>query len=143
MNKGRKYTRCEAARFLQANGLRTTSKSLATAATRGGGPVYFKIGKYCLYWQMDLETWMEKRCTGLLDSTSTVQGKRFDDLFDQEQDLEDFPFNTGQPEFDEITRLLNQEWAIQDSIDQAGFKYDQQFTSIKQIVDTPSSSGFR
>ena len=127
MHKGSKYNRNEAARFLRANGLRTTPASLATMATRGGGPPYFKIGKHCLYWQIDLEIWVEQRCTGMLDSTSTSQGKRFDDLFEQEQDLDDFPFDTGQPHFDEITRLLSEEAKMQSAIDSARGKYDQQF----------------
>lgn len=127
MNKGRKYTRKEAARFLRANGLRTTAASLATMATRGGGPPYCKVGKYCFYWQIDLERWVAQRCTGLLDSTSTSQGKWLDDLFEQDQDLEDFPFDTGHPGFDEVTRLLSEEAIIQGFIDAAGPKYDQQF----------------
>ncbi|HEY0960130.1 MAG TPA: hypothetical protein VGE05_12795 [Novosphingobium sp.] len=127
MHKGRKYNRDEAARFLRANGLRTTAASLATMATRGGGPPFFKIGKHCFYWQIDLEMWVEQRSTGLLDSTSTTQGKRFDGLFEQDQDLEDFPFRTGHPDFDEVTRLLCEEATIQGQIDAAGPKYDQQF----------------
>lgn len=127
MTKGRKYSRADAARFLQANSLRTTAASLATMATRGGGPPYFKIGKHCFYWQIDLEMWVEQRCTGLRDSTSTSQGKRIDDLIEQDQDLDDVPFDTGQPGFDEVTRLLSEEAAIQGYIDSAGAKYDQQF----------------
>jgi len=127
MHKGRKYSREEAARFLRANGLRTTAASLATMATRGGGPPYFKIGKRCFYWQIDLEMWVEQRCSGLLDSTSTTQGKRLDDIFEQDQDLEEAPFDTGQPGFDEITRLLCEEAAMQGFIDSARAKYDQQF----------------
>lgn len=127
MHKGRKYNRDEAAQFLRANGLRTTAASLATMATRGGGPPYFKIGKQCFYWQIDLEMWVEQRSTGLLDSTSATQGKRFDGLFEQGQNLEDFPFHTGHPGFDEITRLLCEEAVMQGYIDAAGFKYDQQF----------------
>lgn len=127
MHKGRKYSREEAARFLRANGLRTTAASLATMATRGGGPPYFKIGKHCFYWQIDLEMWVEQRCSGPLDSTSTTQGKRLDDIFEQDGDLEESPFDTGQPGFDEITRLLCEEAAMQGFIDSARAKYDQQF----------------
>lgn len=127
MNQGRKYNRDEAGRFLRANGLRTTAASLATMATRGGGPPYFKIGKHCFYWQLDLQIWIEQRCTGLMDSTSTSQGTRIDDLFERDADLEDFPFDTGQPDFDEITRLLADEAAMQGHIDAAGPRYDQQF----------------
>lgn len=127
MHKGRKYNRDEAGRFLRANGLRTTAASLATMATRGGGPPYFKIGKQCFYWQIDLEGWVEQRSTGLLDSTSTSQGKHFDGLFGQDEDLDDFPLVTDQPGFDEVTRLLSEEAAMQGYIDAAGPKYDQQF----------------
>lgn len=127
MNKGLRYNREEAARYYRANGLRTTAASLATMATRGGGPSFFKIGKHCFYWQLDLEIWMEQRCSGLLDSTSTSQGKRIDDLFEQDQDLADISLDTGQPGFDEITRLLCEEEALQSHIDAAGAKYGQQF----------------
>jgi len=127
MNKGRKYSREEAARFLRANGLRTTAASLATMATRGGGPPYFKIGKHCYYWQIDLEMWVEQRCTSLRDSTSTTQGKRFDDLFEQDRDLDDALPTTGDPGFDEVTQLLAEQEALQNHIDAAGAKYDQRF----------------
>ena len=127
MHKGRKYNRDEAGRFLRANGLRTTAASLATMATRGGGPPYFKIGKQCFYWQIDLEGWVEQRSTGLLDSTSTMQGKRFDGFFEQDRDLDDDPLNTGDPGFDEVTQLLAEQEALQRHIDAAGAKYDQRF----------------
>lgn len=127
MTNGQKYGRTGAAVFLKANGLRTTAASLATMATRGGGPPYFKTGKHCFYWQSDLESWVGQRTTGLMDSTSTTQGKRFDGLFERDQDLEDDPFETGHPGFDEITRLRAEEEAMQGHIDAAGTKYDQQF----------------
>lgn len=127
MTKGQRYSRARAANFLQANGLATTAASLATYATRGGGPPYFKIGKLCFYWQLDLQIWMEKRCTGLLDSTSTSHGKEIADLFEEERELQDLSSATGQPGFNEITRLLSEEAKLQDYIDQAGLLYDQQF----------------
>lgn len=127
MTNGRTFRRCEAARILQTYGLRTTPASLATMATRGGGPSYFKIGKLCMYRLSDLEMWMAQRCTGLLDSTSTKEGRDFDDLFDDDGELEDDPYYTGQPGFDEITRLLQEEAAMQGHINAARSKYDQQF----------------
>lgn len=127
MNEGRKYSREEAARFLRANGLRTTAASLATMATRGGGPPYFKIGKQCFYWQVGLEMWVEQRSTGLLDSTSTTQGKRFDGFFEQDRDLDDDLPNTGDPGFDEVTQLLAEQEALQKHIDDAAVKYDKRF----------------
>jgi len=79
-----------------------------------------------MYRQDHLEDWLAQRCSGLLDSTSTSQGKAFDD-FEPDQDLEDDPFATGQRDFDEVTRLWNEEAAMQGYIDAAGSKYDQQF----------------
>ena len=128
MINGRTFTRREAARLLQSYGLRTTPASLATMATRGGGPPYFKIGKLCMYRLSDLEEWMSRRCTGLMDSTSTSVRKDLDDLFEQERDLDDDMFFTGQPGFDEVTRLLSEEAAMQEHMDSARSKYDQQFT---------------
>ena len=127
MTTVRSLPRREAARLLQAHGLRTTPASLATMATRGGGPPYFKVGKLCMYRLSDLELWIAQRCTGLLDSTSTVKGKEIDDIFDREQDLEDDRLHTGQADFDEITRLLDQEAAMQAFMDSARPRYDQQF----------------
>lgn len=124
---GHTLPRSEAARLLQSFGLRTTAASLATMATRGGGPPYFKIGKLCMYRLSDLEMWIAKRCTGLLDSTSTLQGTLIEDLFEQEQDLGEILFDTGDPGFDEVTRLLNQEATMREYLDTAGVKYDQQF----------------
>lgn len=129
MTNSRTFRRDEAARLLQSHGMRTTAASLATMATRGGGPPYFKIGKLCMYRLCDLEDWMSKRCSGLLDSTSTMKGRQMNELFESECDLEDDLFHTGQPEFDEVTRLLEEEAEMQEFIDTAGTRYDQQFVS--------------
>lgn len=126
MNDGRIYDRPDAARFLRGYGLRTTKESLATMATRGGGPSFFKNGKYACYRQLDLETWAKQRRSPMLDSTSSTQGKAFDDV-EQDHDLDDEPFHTGHPSFDEVTLLLAEEEALQSHIDAAGAKYDQQF----------------
>ena len=64
MTNGRTLRRREAARLLQSHGLRTTAASLATMATRGGGPQYFKVGKLCMYSLSDLEAWVAQRTTG-------------------------------------------------------------------------------
>lgn len=124
---GRIYNRQDAARLLREFGLRTTPASLATMATRGGGPRYFKNGKICLYRQSDLEEWLLLRSSDLLDSTSTSQGKHLDAPFEQAEDLQDSLSDTGQPAFDEVTRLLHEEAVMQSFIDAAGTKYDQQF----------------
>lgn len=122
--------RDEAAAYLKAFGLRTTPASLATMATRGGGPPFLKIGRYCMYQLRDLEDWLAQRSTGLLDSTSTLSGRAVDGLFNDNEidnDGEGSIFDTGEPGFDEITKLLHEEASLQEQIDTAGVNYDQQF----------------
>ena len=127
MTNGRALRRHEAARLLQSHGLRTTAASLATMATRGGGPRYFKVGKLCMYPLSDLEAWVKQRTTSLLDSTSTEVGARADYFLQPDFELEDDLFVTGHPGFDEVTRLLDEEAEMQAHIDLARGKYDQQF----------------
>lgn len=50
-------TREEAALVLRALGYPVASTSLATMATRGGGPMYRRFGLRCLYRRSDLERW--------------------------------------------------------------------------------------
>lgn len=69
-------TRREAAVFLKAKyNLRVTENSLATMASRGGGPKMLKIGRYVYYRREDLVEWVASRCSGLLDSTSSASGE--------------------------------------------------------------------
>ncbi len=127
MTNGRNFRREEAARLLQAHGLRTTAASLATMATRGGGPPYFKVGKLCMYPLSDLEVWLAQRTTGLFDSTSTKERTHIDNPLHPDFELEDDLFVAGHPGFDEITRLLDQELEMQGHMDAARAKYDEQF----------------
>lgn len=127
MTNGRTFCRREAARLLQSHGLRTTAASLATMATRGGGPRYFKVGKLCMYPLSDLEAWVAQRTTGLLDSTSTKDGAHMDYPLQPDYELEDDLFMTGHLGFDEMTRLLDQEAEMQSHMDAASAKYDEQF----------------
>jgi hypothetical protein len=104
------FTRTQAARFLQSHGLRTTAASLATMATRGGGPRFLKFGRYAQYRRCDLLEWMSLRCSGLLDSTSTPSNGNTGGLFAYEPDNGDLEDewdyrNTGDRFFDEVTRL--------------------------------------
>lgn len=126
MTNGRTFRRDEAARLLQSHGLRTTTASLATMATRGGGPRYFKVGKLCMYPLSDLEAWVAQRTTGLLDSTSTEKGAKIDNPLQPNCELEDDLFITGHWGFDEITRLRDQEAEMQAHMDAARVKYDEQ-----------------
>lgn len=119
--------RDQAAQHLQSYGLRTTKESLATMATRGGSPPYIKIGRYCMYPLAELDKWVAQRSTGLLDSTSTLHGRSVDELFEQHPEAEDISFETGHPGFDEITKLLMEEARLQEFLDTAGSKYEQQF----------------
>lgn len=130
MNKGCKRSREQAAQFLQDNGLRTTAESLATMATRGGGPPYFKIGKRCFYWQIDLERWLVQRSTCMLDSTSTPHEMMQDGVFDfgEADDIETEIFDTCHPESDfHLRKAFEFERDLQLMIDTAGAKYDQHF----------------
>ncbi len=127
MTIGRTFRRDEAARLLQSHGLRTTTASLATMATRGGGPRYFKVGKLCMYLLSDLETWVAQRTTGLLDSTSTTGGTHVDNPLQPDYELDADLFITGHPAFDEITRLLDREAEMQAHMDAARIEYDEQF----------------
>src|ERR1700744_5747927 len=103
--------RPQAARFLQtAYCLRVTKESLATMATRGGGPPMFKIGRYARYLKSDLIKWAARRCSGVLDSTSTPHNRNTGRLFDYAEDMGDLEDDTddcrktGDPRFDEMTR---------------------------------------
>lgn len=124
------FRRHQAAKVLQSRGLPTTSGSLATMATRGGGPPFFKIGRYCMYRLSDLDAWIALRSSELLDSTSCTRGPKVDlnDIFYEVGELEEYPIYSGQLKFDEITRLRQEEDALQEQIDIAASKYDQLFT---------------
>lgn len=60
-----RHTRKEAAQYLGAS-----VATLATWATRGGGPAYIKVGRKVLYLQSDLDAWLNSRrvtCSAELD----------------------------------------------------------------------------
>jgi hypothetical protein len=105
------FTRAQAARFLQSlYGLRVTKGSLATMATRGGGPRMIKFGRYAHYRKSDLIDWARSRCSGLLDSTSTPHNHETGKLFVYEEDGDDLPDafdrrHTGDARFDEVTQF--------------------------------------
>lgn len=63
-------TREQTARALAAAGFPVSSKTLATKATRGGGPAFRKFGSRPLYRWSDALAWAESRCTAPLFSTS-------------------------------------------------------------------------
>ncbi len=63
-------TRDKIAAALRAAGYPTSTKTLATQATRGGGPPYRKFGNRPLYRLDDALVWAESRLTTPRCSTS-------------------------------------------------------------------------
>src|SRR3546814_14695478 len=98
------FSRKRASFYLRATfDLPTTPASLATMATRGGGPRFFRIGKYARYRRRDLDEWELKRFSVLMDSTSTRDGARLDAFFDfgaVDEDNHTESLKTGPPESD-------------------------------------------
>ena len=62
--------RGEAANFLAERGFPCTSATLATLATRGGGPQFSKFGPRVLYRQSDLVSWAQSKLSPPRRSTS-------------------------------------------------------------------------
>ena len=63
-------TRREAAAALTAAGFPVARATLATLASRGGGPPYRRFGTRPLYLWRDLLAWAESRLTAPMRSTS-------------------------------------------------------------------------
>ncbi|MHB8528432.1 MAG: hypothetical protein ACYC8V_02845 [Caulobacteraceae bacterium] len=63
-------TRDKAASVLSDLGYPLAKKTLATMASRGGGPLYRRFGKRVLYRLRDLTDWAEARCSAPRRSTS-------------------------------------------------------------------------
>src|SRR3546814_14933066 len=108
------FSRKRASFYLRATfDLPTTPASLATMATRGGGPRFFRIGKYARYRRRDLAEWALKRFSVLLDSTSPREGARLADFFafgEEAADIETDSFNTFHQE---SHFLLSQDFEFQ------------------------------
>lgn len=62
--------RDEAAAYLQARYGFGATRTLAKAATCGGGPAYRKAGRICLYEQAELDRWALAKLSPLMRSTS-------------------------------------------------------------------------
>lgn len=63
-------SRDQTAAILQAEGFKVSKSTLATLATRGGGPPYQKFGKYSLYRRDDALAWAKGRLRKPVRSTS-------------------------------------------------------------------------
>jgi hypothetical protein len=65
-------TRDKGAAALSDLGYPVTKATLATLASRGGGPLYRHFGKRVLYRWSDLRDWAEARCGAAIRSSSEV-----------------------------------------------------------------------
>jgi hypothetical protein len=65
-------TRSEAAQYATERGIPLTKGALNVFATRGGGPVYRRFGRHTLYTADDLDTWIARKMTPALRSTSEL-----------------------------------------------------------------------
>jgi hypothetical protein len=64
------FSRRNAAAALTDAGFRTAPATLATLATRGGGPVYRRYGNRVVYRWGDLLDWAQSRLSAPMRSTS-------------------------------------------------------------------------
>jgi hypothetical protein len=64
------FTRDKGAVALSDLGYPVTKATLATLASRGGGPLYRRFGKRVLYRWCDLVDWAEARCGAVRRSSS-------------------------------------------------------------------------
>ena len=68
--------RSAAAKALTDSGFPTSAKTLATLASRGGGPTYQKFGRIPLYtWSFAL-AWAESKLSVPVRSTSEIRDKK-------------------------------------------------------------------
>ena len=65
--------RGECAAALKLAGYPISAKTLATKATRGGGPPYHKFGRAVLYRWSEALSWAEQRLSPAIGSTSEQQ----------------------------------------------------------------------
>ncbi len=75
MDSNLRLRRRAAAKALTDGGFPTAEKTLATLASRGGGPPFQKYGRYPLYRWGDLVSWAELRLGPLIRSTSELDAE--------------------------------------------------------------------
>ena len=68
-----RLTRRDAAAALTAAGYPTATATLATLASRGGGPLFRKYGQHVLYRWGDALAWAESRLSNPVTSTSELR----------------------------------------------------------------------
>jgi len=68
-----RLTRQQLAKALSEAGFQTAASTLATLATRGGGPVFQKFGRRPLYRWADGLEWAQERLSKPIRSTSELR----------------------------------------------------------------------
>lgn len=68
--------RSQTAAALTEAGFKIATSTLATMATRGGGPPFCKFGPRCLYVWRDALAWAEARLSSLRSSTSEADAEK-------------------------------------------------------------------
>jgi hypothetical protein len=68
-----RLSRKNTAEALTEHGFPTTEATLATLASRGGGPVFQKWGQRCVYRWGDAIAWAEGRLSNPISSTSQLR----------------------------------------------------------------------
>lgn len=76
MNTQTFLRRDKAAEYLQANWGFGAVDTLATLATRGGGPRFRKLGRFPVYTETDLDDWARSRLSDPVSSTSEYAQQR-------------------------------------------------------------------
>jgi hypothetical protein len=66
----------QAAAFLSERGFKTSPKTLASMATRGGGPRFRRFGRFPVYTPADLLRWAEARLGPVVASTAELDHAR-------------------------------------------------------------------
>ena len=70
------YRRKEAAQYLQERyGFPCSQAWLASLASKGGGPLFQKAGRYPLYSESNLNTWAKKRISTPYETTKQLVKK--------------------------------------------------------------------
>jgi hypothetical protein len=76
-HRGRNHRRREAAAYVREKyNVPCTEATLATIASRGGGPCFSLFGRTPIYSETDLDSWVEARMGSPVRSTSEARGVR-------------------------------------------------------------------
>ena len=65
-------SRPQATKYLNDRGIQLGENFLGQAASRGGGPLYRRLGKQALYLRSDLDAWIDTKISRPLRSTSDL-----------------------------------------------------------------------